>query len=396
MATRKKPAGNRSKRSVRRQAAEFLPEKRKSASTEADNEDLKEQGPTFELTASRQFESWLAEVDASLAFTTYLTGKLFFLGRLPDGRLAVFNRTLQRGMGIATAGQSLYVSTLYQIIRFHNGMEPGQKSDDGYDAAYVPQAAYFTGDLDIHDLAVDGLGRLIFVNTLFSCLAAASDTVSFVPIWRPPFISRLAAEDRCHLNGMALRNGALAYATAVSDTDVGDGWRDNRVEGGIVVDTVSNEIVACGLSMPHSPRVHDGRLWLLDSGTGRFGYIDTNSGEFEEIAFCPGYARGLTFIGDYAVVGLSKPRDNKTFGGLPLDGALARRKVEPRCGLIVVDLKSGDTVHWVRIEGIVNELYDVTGLLRIRNPMAIGFRNDEIRRVISLGGPEKAIRISAV
>ena len=343
-------------------------------------------GPKFELTASRQFTAWLAEQRVSLAFTTYQTGKLLLIGLRPDGRLSVFERTFNRCMGLWASPQTLYMSSLYQLWRFDNALEPGQL-DNGYDRLYVPQLGYTTGDLDIHDIAVDGGGRVIFVNTLFSCLATVSERHSFVPLWRPPFVSKLAAEDRCHLNGLAIDDGRPRYVTAVSRTDVADGWRERRGDGGCVIDVASGEIVVSGLSMPHSPRVHRGKLWLLESGTGQFGPVDVGAGRFEPMTFCPGYARGLGFVGDYAVAALSKPRDNKTFSGLALDDNLAARDAEPRCGLLVIDLKRGDIVHWVRIEGIVEELYDVAVLEGVARPMALGFRSDEIRRVLSLGNP---------
>jgi uncharacterized protein (TIGR03032 family) len=137
--------------------------------------------------------------------------------------------------------------------------------------------------------------------------------------------------------------------------------------------------------MPQSPRVYRDKLWVLDSGSGFFGYVDRKSGKFEQIAFCPGYTRGLSFIGDFAVVGLSLNRENKTFQGLALEENLKKRKAEPRCGLQVIDLKSGDVVHWLRIEGVVRELYDVSVLPGVRRPMALGFKTDEIRRMISVG-----------
>jgi uncharacterized protein (TIGR03032 family) len=152
----------------------------------------------------------------------------------------------------------------------------------------------------------------------------------------------------------------------------------------MVMDVTSGEPLLRGLSMPHSPRLHDGRLWLLNSGAGELGFLDRDAKKFEAVAFCPGYARGLAFIGSYAIVGLSLARENRTFQGLPLDGALAARGAEPRCGLLVIDTKSGDTVEWLRIEGMVRELFDVAVLPGVRNPAAIGFVTDEIQRVISI------------
>jgi uncharacterized protein (TIGR03032 family) len=204
------------------------------------------------------------------------------------------------------------MSSLYQLWRFENVLPPGQWHD-GYDRLYVPRLSYVTGDIDAHDIAVDARGRVIFVNTLFSCLATTSELHSFVPLWQPPFISKLAAEDRCHLNGVALDDGKPRYVTAVSQSDVADGWRDRRQDGGCVIDVQTNETIVSGLSMPHSPRIYRDQLWLLDSGSGFFGRVDLKQGRFEPLTFCPGYARGLAFVGDFAVVGISLARENRTF-----------------------------------------------------------------------------------
>lgn len=344
----------------------------------------------LEIKVSRHFTAWLAATRIGLAFTTYQTGKLFFLGLQPDGRLSVFERTFNRAMGLAVHGRELYLSTLFQLWRFDDALGPGQRHQ-GYDRLFVPQLAWTTGDIDIHDVAVLADGTPVFVNTLFSCLATPDIATSFRPLWQPPFVSRLAAEDRCHLNGLAMRAGRPAYVTAVARTDTADGWRQHRVAGGLVLDVATGETVAGGLSMPHSPRLHDAgdgeRLYLLDSGTGRFGLLDPRTGRFEAIAFCPGYARGLALVDRWAVIGLSRPRENKTFAGLPLDTALERHGTPPRSGLLVVDLVTGDVAHWLRLEGIVEELYDTAVLAETTRPMALGLKTDEIRRTISIGPP---------
>ena len=339
--------------------------------------------PSFEFLTSRQFTAWMQEQKLSLIFTTYQVGKLFFLGLQPNGRLEIFNRTFNRSMGLHATPDTLYLSTLYQLWRFENSLPAGE-THQGYDRVYVPQVAWTTGDIDIHDIGVDGTGRPVFVNTLFGCLATVSDTHSFEPLWKPPFLSKLAAEDRCHLNGVAFVDGAARYVTSVSRSDVADGWRDARLDGGVVTDVEQDEVVVDGLSMPHSPRWYRDRLWVLDSGNGYFGWVDLEAGRFERVTFCAGYARGLAFAGDYAVVGVSKPRENKTFSGLRLDLALSEKHAEPRCSLLIVDLRSGDIVHWLRITGVVEELYDVCVLPGVRKPMAVGLKTDEIRRVLSV------------
>ena len=344
--------------------------------------------PKVEISASRLFVSWLAEQNASIAFTTYQAGKLFFIGLNERGGLAIFNRNLARVMGIAVHEQTLWVATLWQLWRFENALKPGEKHG-ALDRYYVPQLAYTTGDIDVHDVAVSANGEPIFVSTLFSCIAKPDPKYSFNPIWKPPFVSKYAAEDRCHLNGLAMRDGAPAFVSCVGRSDANEGWREHRRAGGLIVDVASNAIVCGGLSMPHSPRWHQGKLYLLNAGTGEFGYIDLQLGKFIPIAFCPGFLRGLSFIGDFAIVGLSKQRQNRTFSDLVLDEELSKRGVSARCAVQVIDLKRGDVVHELRLDGVIEELFDTAIIPGARNCGAVGFVSDEIRRTLSL--PEHAL-----
>lgn len=338
----------------------------------------------LEIHGSRQLPSWLAEHRVSLAFTTYQAGKLFFIGLQPDGRLAIHERTFNRCMGLYADADTMFMSSLYQIWRFQNALEPGQVHQ-GHDKLYVPQVAYTTGDIDVHDMHMDKDGRPVFISTLFSCVATVSDTHSFLPLWKPEFISRLAAEDRCHLNGLAMVDGEPKYVTAVSQTDVNEAWREHRQDGGVVIDMSKDEIVCQGLSMPHSPRWYQDKLWLINSGTAEFGYVDLDKKSFVPVSFCPGYARGLTFVNDFAVIGLSKCRENRTFQGLDLQDKLEEKQIEARCGLQVIDLRSGDVVHSLSIEGIIRELYDVVAIPNVIRPMALGLKTDEIRRTLTIG-----------
>lgn len=341
--------------------------------------------PAFALTASRGFPEWLHRIGGSLAFSTYQGGKLFFLGLGPDGRLSVFERSFPRPMGLVASpdAQTMFLATQVQIYRFDNAVAP-EDAVPSNAAHYLPNQTWITGDLDVHDIGLGEGGRPIFVCTRFNCLAETHVGHNFRPIWQPPFISRFTAEDRCHLNGMAMEGLAPRYVTCVSRSDVIDGWRDRRQDSGVVLDVESGECVAGGLSMPHSPRLYRGKLWLLNSGTGEFGWIDPADSAFTPVAFCPGYARGLCFVGDYAVVGLSLPRENQTFEGLALDAALERHDAEPRCGLLVIDLRSGDAAEWVRIEGIIQELYDVIHLPGVRQATAVGIQGAEIQRTLSI------------
>lgn len=300
--------------------------------------------------------------------------------------LSVFERTFNRSMGCWASpdARTLWMSSRYQLWRFENGLPPGS-THEGYDCLYVPRAAYTTGDLDIHDVAVEEGGRVVFVNTQFGCLATLSERASFSPLWRPKFLTALVPEDRCNLNGLALRDGRVRSVTVVSQSNVADGWRDRRREGGCVIDVPSGEVVASGMSMPHSPRWYRDKLWVLNSGTGEFGVVDEQQGRFEPIAFCPGYLRGLAFVGDYAVVTLSKPRGDVTFGGLALDDQLRGHGADAQCGLQVIDLRTGGIAHWLRLEGMVTELYDAVILPQVTRPMALGLKTDEISRMVTVG-----------
>lgn len=340
--------------------------------------------PWCEVDASRQLPSWLKEHKLSLGFSTYQAGKLFLIGTESNSQsLSLFERTFNRCMGLWASqdGEQLIMSSLYQLWRLCNAVRPGEKCNQ-YDKVYIPQVGYTTGDCDIHDIGVDSHNNIIFVNTLFNCLATISEQKSFTPIWTPPFISKLAAEDRCHLNGLAFRDGEPRYVTAISQTDVYEGWREHREAGGIVMDIKTNHILAEGLSMPHSPRWYQNKLWVLNSGQGEFGYIDEDSKTFKPVAFCPGYARGLSFYKEFAIIGLSKSRKNKTFEGLALQQKLEEKHIEARCGIQIININTGDTVHSLNVGGMIEEIYDVVVLTNTKTPMMLGFKTDEIRRFI--------------
>jgi uncharacterized protein (TIGR03032 family) len=278
---------------------------------------------------------------------------------------------------------TVLLATLFQIIKFRNVLDRDQQINNLHDACYVPRELFITGELDVHDIGVLKDGRIVFVNTLYNCLASTSERHSFLPLWKPPFISKIIKEDRCHLNGLAMEDGMPRYVTAVSRSDTVDGWRDRRSNGGIVVDVRSGEIVASGLSMPHSPRLYRGRLWVLNSGTGEIGWIERGSpAAIHVLAFCPGFVRGLAFHGKYALVGLSKPRYER-FEGLPLDRKLAQADSEPWCGMQVINIDTGVCEHWFRIDGAVTELYDLGVVPDVVRPMAIGFSSDEILHLIT-------------
>ena len=340
------------------------------------------QTPPFSLNFSRQFESWFQRFNASIVFSTYQAGKVFMVG-LGDQGISIAERTFARCMGLSARNDRFYLASQYQLWRFNNVLDPDEDYE-GYDKLFIPHLGWTTGDVDAHDIGIDANSEPVFVNTLFSCLARPSASSNFDVVWKPPFISRLAPEDRCHLNGLAMYQGEPAWVSMISKSDVAEGWRDHRQEGGLVMDVRSNEVVCEGLSMPHSPRWYKRRLWLLNSGTGELGHVDLDTGAFEPLCFVPGYARGLAFHGKYALVGLSKAR-NDSFSGLALDEQLKKRSAEARCGIVVIDLDTGDLLHHLRIEGMVEELFDVAVIPGATRPMLLGFKTDEIKHMVRFG-----------
>ncbi|MDO9105475.1 MAG: TIGR03032 family protein [Methylovulum sp.] len=331
------------------------------------------------ITPSAGFRTWLCESEISLAFTTYQTNRLCLVGLKSDGGLAVNERLFDKPMGLFTHGNRLCLTTRYQIWEFENRLSPGEIFQ-GSDCLYMPSRSHITGNLNAHDIVLDSDQRVLFINTGFSCLAELRPGYSFAPVWQPPFISQLVPEDRCHLNGLALKDGKPAYATACSRTDRVGGWRDCQLDGGIVMDIASNEIIATGLSMPHSPRWYRGKLWLLNSGTGELGNLDGE--RFSAVTACLGFVRGLAFYGDYAVVGLSKLRSN-SFTDATLEAKLKAQGKTSQCGLAVVNLMSGTVEHGFYFDNLIEELYDVAVLPKVRQPKALGLQNDDIQRIVT-------------
>jgi uncharacterized protein (TIGR03032 family) len=268
-------------------------------------------------------------------------------------------------MGLAYRSGVLSVGTKGAVETFTNlsGYAEGLTPDQQHDACFVPRRTHRTGDIRVHDVAWAG-DELWAVATRFSCLVTFDVRHSFVPRWRPPFITALAPEDRCHLNGLAVVDGRVKYVTALGTADTEGGWRPTKAHGGVIMDVETSEVVVDGLSMPHSPRWYRDQLWVLESGQGHLSRVDLASGTVEAVAQLPGFTRGLAFAGRYAFVGLSEVREANTFGGLPLTARLEDRQ----CGVWVVDIEAGQTVGYLRFEDVVQEIFDVALLPGIRFP----------------------------
>jgi len=353
----------------------------------ADDSQDPQQSPLRSVHTS-SYPEILAQLNASVLVTTYQAGKLVVL-RNEDGVLNTHFRNFMKPMGLAVQGGRLAIGCQIDIWEFHNvpavcpklsELEENKENSFQHDACYLPRRSHTTGDMQIHEMAwVDD--ELIFANTAFSCLAKRSETNSFEPVWRPNFISKLLPGDNCHLNGLAVRDGRVRYVTALGNTDTPGGWRDNKRDGGLLLDVDSGEIIAQGLSMPHSPRWYRDQLWLLESGNGTLGKVDTATGKYEPIIQLPGFTRGLSFVGPLAFVGLSQVRESATFSGIPL----VERLEERTCGVWVVNIETGQTIAFCKFEEGVQEIFAVEVLPGIRFPDLINHDAELIGRSYVLG-----------
>jgi uncharacterized protein (TIGR03032 family) len=254
---------------------------------------------------------------------------------------------------------------------------------DGFDQVLVPCIAHTTGEVGMGELAVDRLGQAVFVSRRNSCLATLGPDAGLTPVWNAGFNSKLVLEGQYRLNGLAMVEGAPKYVTAIGQTDIAGGWRARRQSDGVLLDIETDQVVARNLSMPHSPRVFDGAIWVLESGRGQVVRIDPKTGIKEDVAFCPGFLRGLSFHNGYAIVTVSKPR-NGTFDGLALEDEIEAHDEEARCGILIIDPRSGGIVQWIRLDGHIRELFDVAGLPGIRCPMSLGIGTAEFDQLAKI------------
>ncbi len=316
------------------------------------------------------FPALLRRLGASLLVTTYQAGKLVMV-RDEGDHLNTHFRSFQAPMGLAIEGGRLAIGTSVQVWEFVDvpavtaKLEPSGR----HDACFLPRSCHVTGNIQGHKMAWGNGEELWVVNTRFSCLCTLDRSASFTPRWRPPFVTALEPTDRCHLNGLGMVDGRPRYVTALGTTDAPGGWRENKARGGIVMDVGTGEVLARGLSMPHSPRWYGGRLWVCESGAGTFGSIDPRTGRYEAMATTPGFTRGLDFAGNLAFIGLSQVRESAVFSGIPITERLS--EVERTCGVCVVDLSSGQPVALLRFEGGVQEVFAVQVLPGRRYPELI-------------------------
>ena len=310
----------------------------------------------FSYTSTVNVPALLMELNCSIALSTYQAGKVVFLCATSHKSLVQLPRNFKKPMGIALKDNKMAIATLGEIVVLANAPEMAKdypKNPNTYDALYLPRATYYTGALDLHDVAFSRDG-LLAVNTQFSCLSLINDEYSFQPIWQPPFITELKPEDRCHLNGLAMVDDVPTYVTALGETDSYEGWRVNKSGGGIVMRISDGQVVLGGLPMPHSPRVYDGELYVLFSGKGQLAKVDQEKGTYEIVADLGGFARGMAKKGKYLFIGLSKIRKtSKNFQDLPV------ADIANHAGVVIVDLEYGEVVGKITYLASVDEIYDV-------------------------------------
>jgi uncharacterized protein (TIGR03032 family) len=320
---------------------------------------------------SPSFVQVLADLKASLLISTYQAGKVVVVQVHKDDLFITYHN-FDRAMGIAVSPEQIAVGANNQIWFLVNSRPIPRVSGPAFDSCFLARGSHFTGEIHIHEM--DWSGRELWVvNTLFSCLCTVAGPHSFVPRWKPRFVSTLAAEDRCHLNGLALENGRPRFVTTLGETDSPRGWKTNQTSGGCLIDVASGQVVLRGLCMPHSPRIHQGRIWFIESGSGRLATVDPTTG-VQTVAELPGYGRGLAFHGPYAFVGLSKIRQTSSFSGLPI----ASSGDSLKCGVAVVELSSGRIAALLEFDAEVEELFDVRVNPFTRSPLFSGpdARND--------------------
>lgn len=324
-----------------------------------------------DIGVSRGFARWLNANQTSLAFSSYQSNRLFLIGTMPDGKVSVHQQLFRRAMGLVWEPDRLYVSSMMQIWRLENLLSPGDLAEEHFDIRLMPRETYITGNIDVHEMAVDKNGRLIFVATDLSCLGTLDPVHSLRPIWKPPFISQIARGDRCHMNGLCMVGGQPKYVTCVSQTDVERGWHGRPLPKGVIVDVETDRIVTDKLSMPHSPRVVGDKVYAVDSGRGFLVEVDSATGDLTDIVFCPGFLRGLEIVDKFAVVTVSKPRYG-SFEGLPIGEEMQRRRLKPMCAVMIIDLESREIIEWLTLEGYVQELFTVVMMPGVKCPSSIG------------------------
>jgi len=312
--------------------------------------------PPFSCSYTQQIPELLHNLRGTLALSTYQAGKVLFLSSKND-KLIQLPRTFPRAMAVGINGSKMAVATKDKVHILGNEptLADNYPNQPGvYDGLYVPRTSFYTGNIDCHGLEWGQKG-LWAVNTLFSCLCLINESYSFEPVWKPSFITDIVPEDRCHLNGMAMNNeGEPEFVTAFGSGDNHHSWREHIPGGGQLIHVPTGETISGNLNMPHSPRLVNGELFILTSGSGELLKIEPETGHIEVVRRIGGFVRGMVQAGDYLFIGLSRLRKNSSiFKDLPIaDEAMTS-------GFVVIHLPTGAIVGSLRYLSSVDEIFDI-------------------------------------
>lgn len=320
-----------------------------------------------QVVCTRAWETLQSDLGFSLVLGTRATGDLHLISAKKSGGVHLHVQKFPLCMGIASWQDQLWVACASDVRQYTDILQHPEVHSTEFERCYVPKSIHFTGHLDTHEIAVDQNGQLLLVSSQYSAVVSLSSTHSARVVWNPDFISALKAEDRCHLNGLCLQNGELKYVTLFARTDQPSGWRSRSFESGEIIDVNTGEPVCQGLVQPHSPRLYRGSLYVLNSGAGEFGRVNSKTGRFECIAYVAGYGRGLSFAGDYAIFGVSRPRTDAYIPGLKLHDRLHAMNTQDRCALVAVHLLTGEVIEGIQFHGAVRELFDTQVIEQCRS-----------------------------
>ena len=331
----------------------------------------------FSCQYTPQVPQLLQQLNCSIGISTYQAGKVIFISAKDENSLIQLPRNFEKAMGIAEDNlkDKIAIACKDEVIVFRNSTDLAKfypKSPNKYDALYLPRNTFHTGAIDIHDLNFGKNGELYAVNTLFSTIVKIDDDYNFTPYWTPNFINKIVAEDRCHLNGMAMKDGKPRYATAFNKGNTPQSWRKKIIESGIIIDVVNNNIITDGLAMPHTPRIFNNELYVLLSAIGELVKVNTNDGSYETIIKIDGFVRGMSLHNDYLFIGLSKLRKNSsTFGKL----AFAEKARE--AGIVILHLPTKSIVGKLTYLTSLDEIYDIHILANKIRPNILNTLKDD-------------------
>ncbi len=324
---------------------------------------------------SSNFPKMLKDLDVTLAYTTYQAGKLILISSIQGESIAKYAKNFRRPMGLAydASRSRLALASRTCIDIFSNERSLAvtyPPSPRKYDVLFIPQSKYYTGYLDTHEIEFGG-EDLWVVNTMFSCISKMNEDRHFQLYWKPPFISEIQPEDRCHLNGLALEDGQPAYVTVFDKTDSPFGWKQGPIETGVLMDIRNDKILADNLPMPHSPTLFENKVYFLLSGTGEIMYFDLILKETKKLGELKSFLRGMAIVGNYLFVGASRLREESTtFSGIPITPE------DSFCGIYIIDRTTGEQVGGISYTENINEIFAVSVLPNVKSPALLTERDE--------------------